>query len=393
MAADRQFKWDKDFPGFGLQTTSTGHQSFVYQYRAGSISRRMKLDGGWFRHEAQRAGKPAPAFKGTARAVARREAEAVRGAIAQGRDPLAEMRHSESADKNTFKAIAEQYLARDGSRLRSKDQIKAVLERHAYPRIGSKPIDDLKRSEIVRMLDKVEKDAGPVAADRTLAYVRKICNWHASRSDNFNTPIVRGMARSKPKEQARTRTLTDDELRAIWKTAEAADGPFPGLVRFLLLTAARRNEAAAMTWAEVDGSDWTLPASRNKAKADLIRPLSKAALATLEARPRIKGNPHVFTTGRGSLSGFSKFKREFDKTCGVTGWTLHDLRRTARSLMSRAGVNSDHAERCLGHVIGGVKGIYDRHAYHAEMGLAYEKLAALVESIVNPQANVVALRG
>ena len=392
MAADRKFTWDVSLPGFGLQRTKTGHESYVFQYRAGSVSRRMKLDGGWFRHEAQRSGKAAPAMKGTARAVARREAEAVRGAIAQGRDPLAEMRHSESADKNTFKAIAEQYLARDGSRLRSKDQIKSVLERHAYPRIGRKPIDSIKRSEITRMLDKVEEEAGPVAADRTLAHVRKICNWAASRSDDFNSPIVRGMARIKPKERARTRTLTDDELRAIWKTAEAADGPFPGLVRFLLLTAARRNEAAAMTWAEVDGSDWTLPASRNKAKADLIRPLSKAAQATLKSRPRIKGNPHVFTTGRESLSGFSKFKREFDEACGVTGWTLHDLRRTARSLMSRAGVNSDHAERCLGHVIGGVKGIYDRHAYHAEMGLAYEKLAALIESIVDPQENVVSLR-
>ena len=105
------------------------------------------------------------------------------------------MRHSESADKNTFKAIAEQYLARDGSRLRSKDQIKAVLERHAYPRIGSKPIDDLKRSEIVRMLDKVETDAGPVAADRTLAYVRKICNWHAIAVRQFQIRrSSRGMA-------------------------------------------------------------------------------------------------------------------------------------------------------------------------------------------------------
>ena len=76
----------------------------------------------------------------------------------------------------------------------------------------------------------------------------------------------------------------------------------------------------------------------------------------------------------------------------MTGWTLHDLRRTARSLMSRAGVNADHAERCLGHVIAGVRGTYDRHEYHAEKQHAFEALAALIERIVNPpEGNVSAL--
>jgi hypothetical protein len=80
-----------------------------------------------------------------------------------------------------------------------------------------------------------------------------------------------------------------------------------------------------------------------------------------------------------------------DKASGVKGWTLHDLRRTARSLMSRAGISSDHAERCLGHVIGGVRGVYDRHEFHAEKRHAFEALAALIERIVNPKANVVQL--
>ena len=74
------------------------------------------------------------------------------------------------------------------------------------------------------------------------------------------------------------------------------------------------------------------------------------------------------------------------------GWTLHDLRRTARSLMSRAGVSADVAERCLGHVISGVRGTYDRHAYFDEKKRAFEGLAALVERIINPPvANVIPL--
>jgi integrase len=271
-----------------------------------------------------------------------------------------------------------------------------VLERLVYKEVGDRPITDIRRSEIIRLLDRIEagelkdKDGdpikgGPVMADRTLAVVRKIMNWHATRSDDFRSPIVRGMARTKPKERTRSRTLTDHELRAVWKAAGDGKGPFPALVKFLLLTAARRSEAAGLSWAEIDDADWTLPAARNKTKLDLVRPLNEAAQAVLDAQPEIDGCPYVFTTdGRAPLSGFSKFKRDFDKACGVTGWTLHDLRRTARSLMSRAAVNSDHAERCLGHVIGGVRGTYDRHEYYDERKQAFEALAAQIERVVNP---------
>jgi len=219
-------------------------------------------------------------------------------------------------------------------------------------------------------------------------------NWHASRSDEFRSPIVRGMARTSGKERARARILSDDELRAIWRAAEAATGPFPALVQFLLLTGARRSEAAEIERNELSGTDWTLPAGRHKTKFDLVRPLSQAALAVIARLPAIGTGEMVFTTdGRSPFSGFSKAKRAFDKACGVTGWTLHDLRRTARSLMSRAGVNSDHAERCLGHVLPGVRGTYDRHEYHAEKQRAFEALAAQIERIVNPPGeNVVPLR-
>jgi integrase len=109
--------------------------------------------------------------------------------------------------------------------------------------------------------------------------------------------------------------------------------------------------------------------------------------------PQVGRARYVFTTsGRSGLGGFSKFKRKLDKAAGVTGWTLHDLRRTARSLMSRAGIPSDYAERCLGHVIGGVRGVYDRHEFHAEKKHAYEALAAQIDRIVNPRDNVVPLR-
>jgi len=109
------------------------------------------------------------------------------------------------------------------------------------------------------------------------------------------------------------------------------------------------------------------------------------------------GDLFFTTDGKRPLGAFSKYKRKLDGAIlaadakPLPRWTLHDLRRTARSLMSRAGVPSDHAERCLGHVMPGVRGTYDRHEYHEEKRRAFEVLAAQIERILNPQEDVVRL--
>jgi integrase len=137
-----------------------------------------------------------------------------------------------------------------------------------------------------------------------------------------------------------------------------------------------------------------------------VIPLSPAAQVVLNKVPKLGKSGFVFTTdGRTPMAGFSKFKRAFDakvlaelvehdpEAKPLPNWTLHDLRRTARSLMSRAGVPSDHAERCLGHIIVGVRAVYDCHEYLPEKRRAFEALATVVERIVNlPANNVVPLR-
>jgi integrase len=373
---DRTIFWDTKTSGFGVQVTASGHKSFVIQYRAMGRSRRMAIDGALNLE------------------TARKRARALLGEVAHDRDPLAERRAEIARERETFQAIAESYFAREGKKLRSGGERRRTLSRLVYPVMGNRPIADIRRSDIVRLLDRIEDDNGPAMADQTLAFIRKVMNWHASRSDEFRSPIVRGMARISAKERARARVLTDDELRAIWKAAEATSGPFGVLVQFLLLTGARRTEAAGMTRSERSGADWALPAARNKVKMQLIRPLSVAAQEALARLPHVGQRGYVFTTGGDRpLSGFSQFKRRFDEACGVTDWTLHDLRRTARSLLSRAGIASDVAEMCLGHVLTGVRGTYDRHEYHEEKKRAFEALAAQIARIVDPQANVVALRG
>jgi integrase len=113
--------------------------------------------------------------------------------------------------------------------------------------------------------------------------------------------------------------LTDDELRAAWKAADKLNTPFARMVQFILLTGVRRNEAARMTKAELDGSDWLIPAARVKGKWDFLVPLSSTAAAVIAAMPSIgtaAGRP-VFTNDvKRPLRGFGKVKAAFDRSRG-----------------------------------------------------------------------------
>jgi integrase len=279
------------------------------------------------------------------------------------------------------------------------------------PRIGKMGVYELRRSHVAEMLDKVEDEAGPVQADRVRAYLRKALSWYAERDDEFNlnAAFVRVGTRANPKERARTRVLSDDELRIIWPLLSQA-GTFGGLLKTLLLTAQRRDEVANMVWTEigVDGI-WTIPAERYKTKRSNHVPLSNAALAAIEAQPKIGGCDYVFPSlTKTPFSGFGKSKARLDKAVllymqkrdkegaevePLPNWTLHDLRRTAKTLMARAGVRPDISERVLGHVIAGVEGTYDRHSYADEKRDALEKLSAMIDRIVNPPPSNIATLG
>jgi integrase len=353
----------------------TGKKSFAVRYRYAALPRKLTLQAG------------------ISLAAAHKLAADAMHEVAQGRDPgetkKAVKTKAADAAVNTVQAICEEYFKREHGKLRTAKSREKTLRRLVFPTLGSRQIDAVKRSEIVRLLDKIEDNSGARSADLALSYLGRVFNWFAKRDDDFRSPLVRGMGRYDNAANARSRVLTDDELRTMWKASEAA-GYFGPLMRFLLLTAARRGEGAALRWDEIKDGDWLLPAAKHKNNTELLRPLSKAAQKIIAAQPRM--GDYVFSfDGRRPIS-FGRCKRDFQTKCDVRDWRLHDLRRTARTLMSRAGVNSDIAERCLGHVIPGVRGIYDRHAFRDEMAHAFEALAAQIERIINPTDNVTPLR-
>jgi integrase len=390
--------------GFAIRVTAAGTKSFVLFYRKDSKSY-LDTIGRW---DENAKGGGLTVLRGIIAAKGR--ADEIQGGKADPRP--ARTRRVEDGNKPDGESIADmldefvqRYIEKD-AKLRTGKVIKRAFERLVKPAIGQIGVYDLRRSGVVRMLDTIADDNGPVMADRTLAYLRKAFHWRAARDDDFSPPIVRGMSRTKPTERSRDRILADDEIRDLWKALDAVPRPscYARYVRFLLHTATRRDEASHMRWDEIVGDVWTIPGARYKNKRDHAVPLTAATRKLIGEKPKdITKHPYVFSTTGGELAfgGKSWAKRILEKKiaelrkadgrAAMPPWTLHDLRRTARSLMSRAGVPSDHAERAIGHAIDGVRGVYDRHEYLSEKEKAFAALASLIGQILNPAPNVTQL--
>ena len=228
-------------------------------------------------------------------------------------------------------------------------------------------------------------------AARVQRATKALLNWHGGRSD-YVSVLTGTKALISISEHARSHVPSDDDLKAIALAAEQ-DKLFGSYLLFTLATAARRGESAGLRRRELspDGRSWLITAARYKSKRDTVVPLSVAAQKILAAMPVRPGGDYVFSAdGASALGNWDARKARFDAACGCAErWVIHDLRRAARTLLSRAGVTSDIAERCLGHAMVGVRGVYDRHAYEAEKRDAFEALARMVEDIVRPPAATV----
>jgi integrase len=361
--------------GFGVRVTAGGAKAFVLNYRIRGREHRYTIGScdAWSALKAVR------------------EARELRQRIDRGENPL-DARQPEVAGK-TVADVLTAYGEKCGSKkLRGWSAVKSAFDRLVLPAIGKVAIHDLTRRHVADMLDKAVETSGPAMADRTRAYLRAALAWHEARDESFN--LSRCIVRSGrcAAANARSRVLSDDEIRALWPVL-GEQGTFGALVKALLLTAQRRTEVAGMSLSEI-GEDgiWLIPVERYKTGRPHAVPLSKAALELIQAQREVNG--FVFpSSAKVGLTSFARGKAAIDKAISLPHWTLHDLRRTARTLMARAGVRPDISERVLGHVIAGVAGVYDRHSYEAEKRDALEKLAALVDRIVNPPpANVLPLR-
>jgi integrase len=305
---------------------------------------------------------------------ARKEAEAYRGEIRKGVDIASlreEERHRLTAD--TLADAIERYLALNEKPGRYWREVRRLLLSDDLKPLRKKPVPNIRRADVVALLDKVTMRS-PAVARSLYAALNPLFRWAVQRGIVEASPMD-GMAPPRPLK-ARDRVLSDAEIAAFWQATGAMGFPFGSLFRLLLLTGQRRNEVAGMRWREIDwqGATWTLPGERTKNGKPHLIDLSPQVLAILESLPR-NGELVFSTTGDTPVSGFSKAKARLDARMAdlldgdLPEWRTHDLRRTAASGLARLGFPPQVIERILNHLSGaqgGLTAVYQRHEYRDE---------------------------
>lgn len=361
-ATGRLEVFDTITPGFGLRITPSNSRTYFALYRIKGDRKQHRLT----------LGDAAEKSLSDARNAAK---DALAMAL-DGKDPklhrdaVVEANKAKDAQlaQDRFEAVARSYVTRYAkAKLRQWRAVELMIEKRLVKEWGARPIQSITRRDLIALLDVVG-DKTPIMANRLQALLSKLFGWCVERGILEQSPAV-GV--KKPhKERSRDRVLSDDEIKAVWLAADAIGYPGGALVKLLLLTACRLNEIAQLTRPQIDGDLIVLPKTKNGRPH--VVPITRQIDLVLKSLPTFKGEGDFLltsTAGKRPMQNFADVKAKLDSLSGVSGWTFHDLRRTAASRMAKLGVMPHIIEVVLNHSSGalsGVAAVYNRYDYANE---------------------------
>lgn len=319
-----------------------------------------------------------------------KECKRIRGEALKGIDPLGKKKKRRSAP--TVQDVMGLYFKESPLTDRGKAEAIRISEKDIIPAIGNRKAMDLRRLDVKNLHSNIVDRGAPVAANRTVELLRRAFNC-AHEEELIETNPFPSIKKIKEPETTRDRVLTDPEIKALWRAMDDEPANMRDILRLLLLLGQRSTDTMSMAVADIDQDrrEWTVPAPpRSKNQTPNVLPLPPLAWEIIEARlkndtwifPSKYGRTRKGAKKRGHSTSTKDVRRRLRESTGIKGWTAHDFRRTCRTIMSREKVKPHIAERVLGHVQGGVEGIYDRHAYLDEKAAALRKVERAIRKIV-----------
>jgi len=327
---------------------------------------------------------------------ARRKAEDLRRAIRAGADPTTDRRAARQRAQaarqgiGTLSALIQTYFTGGpGGQQRRAAKNKHLLGT-VFAKLLNKPILDIQRAELQLCADGWQSKATSSHAIRIL---RPCLKWAEKRGF-----VSEGISKLEQpgKSRKRERVVTTDELKTFWPNLRGAHGD---VIKFLLWTGCRLNEAAGMKWDEINGDLWTIPAVRAKNGRARTIPLPRQAVELLRAcgnrcENTLAPDALVFPSKRGGvLSNWDRETKRLHRLSGTSGWHRHDLRRTVATLLGDMGFPPHVVSVVLGHahIAEGATAVYARSRYLREHREALQALADEFELYLTSTVNAAKL--
>lgn len=273
----------------------------------------------------------------------------------------------------TFDKALEQFLALDRWKESSKYQLERNIRRFFK---WTKTLDKISHGDVAEIVEKIPK---PGQRSHTLKDIKTFFNWCVPRYIPVNPCEGLKNGRYVPGE----RTLSPEELKAVWNASYAVFDAFGAIVRLLILTGARKGEIATLKWEHVTKDGMTFPETKNGRPRTV--PVTPMMQDIIEKRPKLNSTPYLFSGKAGvPYNGWGKHKAELDEKTQVPDHTLHDLRRTFAHQWQRMGVRLEVTEAALGHVgsRGGIVGVYQTYGYEDELRATYTQWEQRLSSIL-----------
>jgi integrase len=319
--------------------------------------------------------------------------------VSNGVDPIAEKKRADTPEFNTVNDLAGDWLKECDKRLKHPNIPRRVYTKDIAPTIGELGIDQVNPRDIRAIINKIAESNRPTIANDCLMYCKQLFR-HAIKLDlRISNPAEAfTISDAGGVEKSRSRALTLDELSLVFKCLRENHNQFTRenylAVALLLCLGVRKGELVAAKWDEFDFEEtlWHIPQERSKTGRGISVPLVPVVIEWLkELKIRAYGSDFVFPNRRiskrfGHISpdtinaAIQKLFRQ--EKMPVEHFTVHDLRRTCRSLLAELGVAGHVAERCLNHKLKGVEGIYDRYDYMDERREALNKIGSQLKYVI-----------
>jgi integrase len=368
-------EWDSEMHGFGfrLRAGAGGKllKSWVCQYKRGGATRRMNLGSA--------------AVLGAE--AARLQAKKVLGKVALGEDPAGDRRDRRDKDRNTMRALVDEYLAAKRKEVRPKTftEVERYLGGGYFKPLHNMAIDQITRHDIARRIVVIARESGNATAREARGALSTFFVWCLRMGLCESNPVINAV---KPAEiKPRERVLSNTELSAIWRACGGTD-EYDRIIRLLILTGCRRQEIGDLAWSEInlDRATFTIPASRSKNGRAHTLPIMPMMREIIENVPQRVTRNQLFGLRSHGYTNWTLPKPVLDERTGVVDWTIHDIRRTVATRMNDIGIAPHIVEQILNHQSGsrrGVAGVYNRSPYEREVRAALaqweDHIRALVE--------------